>query len=139
MERALQDVTSGERTVRRAALEHNVPRSTLHDRVSGRVLPGAVGGAPRYLNDEEEEELVRWLEGCAEVGCTKSVREVRVLVGNIVAKKTGLGPCSRKPRLVGQISWTSPTFEVESWRVVSRCPCCVYHTRLGLTYSLSNF
>ena len=46
-----------------AALENNVPKSTLHDRLSGKVLPGAVGGAPRYLDDEEEEELIWWLEG----------------------------------------------------------------------------
>ena len=76
MESVLQDVTFGTLTVRHAALEHNVPKSTLHDRLSGKVLPGAVGGAPRYLDDEEEEELVWWLEGCAEVGCAKSVREV---------------------------------------------------------------
>ena len=37
MEGALQDVTSGTLTVRRAALEHNVPKSTLHDRLSGKV------------------------------------------------------------------------------------------------------
>ncbi len=87
MENALKDVTNNKKTVRRAALEYGVPKSTLHDRVSGKVLPGAVGGAPRYLDDEEEEELVRWLEGCAEVGCAKNVREVRAIVGAIVAKK----------------------------------------------------
>ena len=38
----------------------------------------------------EEEELVRWLEGCAEVGCAKSVREVQVIVGAFVAKKLNL-------------------------------------------------
>ena len=77
-------------TVRRAALEYDVPKSTLHDRVTGKVLPGAVGGPPRYFTDEEEEELVRWLEGCTEVGCAKSVREVRGVVGAIVGKKQNL-------------------------------------------------
>ena len=48
---------------------------------------GAVGGAPRYLDDEEEEKFVKWLEGCAEAGCAISVREVRTVVGTIVAKK----------------------------------------------------
>ena len=90
MESALQDVTSGTLTVRHTALEHNISKSTLHDRLTGKVLPGAVGGTPRYLDDEEEEELVRWLEGCAEVGCAKSVREVRVIVGAIVARKQNL-------------------------------------------------
>ena len=87
MERALRDVTNGSLTVRRAALQYNVPKSTLHDRVTGKVLPGAVGGAPRYLDDDEEEELVRWLVGCAEIGYAKSIREVRAVVGAIVSKK----------------------------------------------------
>ena len=87
MENALREVTNGSLTVRRAALEYNVPKTTLHDRLTGKVLPGAVGGAPRYLDDEEEEELVRWLIGCAEVGYAKSIREVRAIVGAIVAKK----------------------------------------------------
>ena len=87
MERALTEVTNGSLTVRRAALEYNVPKSTLHDRITGKVLPGAVGGAPRYLDDEEEEELVKWLIGCAEVGYAKSIREVRAIVGATVAKK----------------------------------------------------
>ena len=53
-------------------------------------MPGAVGGPPRYLNNEEEEELVRWLKGCAEVGCAKSIGEVRAVVGAMVAKKHNL-------------------------------------------------
>ena len=44
-----------------------------------------MGGAPRYL--EDEEELVKWLKACAEVGNTKSVREVCAIVGGIVSKK----------------------------------------------------
>ena len=68
-------------------MTNNISKSTLHDRVSGKVLPGAKYGAPRYLTDEEEEELVRWIEGCAEVGYAKSVREVRAIVGAIVVKK----------------------------------------------------
>ena len=85
MDSALKDVCSGTLTIRRAALQYNVPKSTLHDRVSGKVLPGAVGGAPKYLDSDEEEELVKWLIGCAEVGCAKSIREVRAIVGGIVA------------------------------------------------------
>ena len=46
--------------------------------------------SPKYLTDEEEDEVVRWLEGCAIVGCAKSIREVRVVVGAIVAKKLGM-------------------------------------------------
>ena len=44
MEGALLAVMSGTYTLRCAAQEYNVPKSTLHDRLSGHVLPGAVGG-----------------------------------------------------------------------------------------------
>ena len=53
----------------------------------GVLTTGASVGLPKYLTDEEEDELVRWLEGCAEVGYAKSVRDTRAVVGAIVAKK----------------------------------------------------
>ena len=61
MDLALRDVAS-----RRAAQVYNIPKSTLHDHNCGNVCPGAGVVLPRYLSDEEEE-LVRWLDGCAEV------------------------------------------------------------------------
>ena len=90
MELALRDVTNGIMGVRRAALEYNVPRSTLSDRVTGRVRPGARSGAPRYLEEEEEEEVVQWISGCAEIGRAKSIREVQAVVSAIVARKLGI-------------------------------------------------
>jgi len=73
MEMALRDVTKGVLGVRRAALEYGVPKSTLSDRVTGRVRPGSKSGAPRYLNDEEEEELVRWISA---LGVPKGMRVI---------------------------------------------------------------
>ena len=79
-------MTKGVLTVTKVALVYRIPKSMLHDHVSGRVRPGASVGLPKYLTNEEDE-LVRWLEGCAEVGCAKSVRDTRAVVGAIVAKK----------------------------------------------------
>ena len=90
MEMALESVNNGMMTVRRAALEYNVPKSTLHDRVIGRVKPGAKSGPSRNLDDEEEDEIVHWIIGCAEVGYAKSVNEVRSVVSAIVTKKMGI-------------------------------------------------
>ena len=90
MEKAIQDVTTAALGVRRAALEYQVPRSTLSDRITGRVCPGATPGAPKYLCEDEEEELVKWIASCAEVGYAKSVREIRAVVGAIVSNKLGL-------------------------------------------------
>lgn len=40
-------------SVRRAAECYKVPKSTLHDRVSGKVAFGARSGPASYLSDEE--------------------------------------------------------------------------------------
>ena len=90
MELALKEVSEGSLTVRRAALQYDVPKSTLHDRVTGKVDPGAKVGAPRYLDDEEEDELAKFLVGAASIGYPKTVREVKAIVGAIVAKKQGV-------------------------------------------------
>ncbi len=68
-----------EESVRRAADSYCVPRSTLFDRVSGRVTFGAKSGPPRYLSDEEEE-LVNFLCRCAAAGHARSKRDVIALV-----------------------------------------------------------
>lgn len=71
---------------RRAALEYSVSKSTLHDRLTGKVLPGAVGGAPRYyLDNEEEEELVKWIIGCAEVGYAVRAIRSRIYCGSKIS------------------------------------------------------
>lgn len=50
-EKVLPEVTSMNLTVKCAAVVHGVPKSTLHDRVSGKVLPCSIGGAPKHLSD----------------------------------------------------------------------------------------
>ena len=48
MSEALSAVVTGGMSVREAATHFGVPKSTLGDRVSGRVLSGAVSGPPTY-------------------------------------------------------------------------------------------
>ncbi len=74
-------------TVRRAAKEYGVPKSTLHDRVSGRVLAGGCSGPPKYLTDEEEQQLEDFPTGCASVGYARSRQQVIQLVGEVVSRK----------------------------------------------------
>ena len=47
------------KSIGRAAMQYNVPTSTLFDRVSGRVQPGTVSGPPKYLTFTEEAELAK--------------------------------------------------------------------------------
>lgn len=67
-------------SVRRAAEEYDVPKSTLGDRISGRILPGAVSGPGKYLSDQEEDELVCFLLECASIGYPRSRQEVIAIV-----------------------------------------------------------
>ena len=74
-------------SVRRAAEEYAVPKSTLHDRVSGRVLAGRCSGPPKYLTDEEEVELERYLTHCSSVGFSRSRQQVIQIVQEVVTHK----------------------------------------------------
>ena len=118
MELALRDVTNGVMGVRRAALEYNVPKSTLSDRVTGRVRPGARSGASRYLEEEEEEEIVQWIRGCAEVGCAKSIREVQAVVSTIVAKKLGITSVSISHGWWDKFRRPHPEFVMRSGKIL---------------------
>ena len=103
MQKALQAVKLGETSVRKAAVEYGVPKSTLGDRVSGRVTHGTVSGPPKYLSDEEEDELVRFILGCASVGYPKTRKEILSLVQTQVDKPISHGWwdsfCKRHPNL----------------------------------------
>ena len=65
-------------SVRRAAEAYGVPKSTLQDRVSGKV---------KFLSDEEELELVNFMCGCAAVGYAKSKQQIISLVRSVVQSK----------------------------------------------------
>ncbi len=58
LERAFISVKEDGMSVRHAAIEFGVPKSTLQDRLTGKVQFGTTDGGKRYLSDTEEEELV---------------------------------------------------------------------------------
>ena len=55
---AMEAVKSGEMGANRAALEHGVSKTTLKDRISGRVKHGKNPGPISFLTNEEENELI---------------------------------------------------------------------------------
>ena len=84
---AMKTVIEGGMSVRQAAELHQVPKSTLGDRVSGRVLPGARSGPRTYLSSEEEEELVIFLSRVAQIGHGRTRREVIAIVERILSSR----------------------------------------------------
>ena len=58
-------------TVSKAARDHDVPKTTLYDRVSGRVTHGNKPGPRPYLTIEEEQELGTYLKHCSRLATAK--------------------------------------------------------------------
>ena len=85
MQKAYEAVTAGKMSVRKAAEEYGMPRSTLHDRVTGKVALKAKCGPKMYLSDEEEVRMVEYLIGCASVGYAKSCEDVLAIAQQIVS------------------------------------------------------
>jgi len=53
----MEAVKKGTFSVKRAAVEYKVPKSTLQDRILGKVIHGINPGAKPYLNQTEEKYL----------------------------------------------------------------------------------
>ena len=87
MMKALDAVAKGKMGVDRAALEFNVPRTTLKDRIAGRVAHGCNMGPKPYLTYEEEKELVEFLMNCSKMGYGKTRQDVMKLVESYIVKK----------------------------------------------------
>ena len=72
MELAVQEVIQNKRPVRKVASDYDIPKSTLSDRVSGR---GSHSGPPKYLSDDEENELEVFYLDVHQLGMLKLVKK----------------------------------------------------------------
>ena len=70
-----------------AADSHGIPRSTLKDRLSGRVIHGVKPGPRPYLTSNEEGELASHLLTASSIGYGKTRRDVRCLVESYLKQK----------------------------------------------------
>jgi len=85
MQNAMVAVEKGE-TIRIAAEKFGVPRSSLHDRVTGKIQHGNQAGRVPYLT-KEEEELVKFLIKCADIGYPHTRNQALALVQHIINQK----------------------------------------------------
>ena len=89
MNMAVDSAKKGGTTITRTALEHGVPRTTLQDRISGRVLNGCRPGRKPYLSKLEERDLSKFLVEVADIGYGKSRQEIKLLT-TYAAKDKGI-------------------------------------------------
>ena len=74
-------------SLRQAAEMFEIPRSTLHDHVTGRIEHGALPGPSPYLAKEEEEELIAFLIKCANIGYSHTRYQVMAIIQEILEDK----------------------------------------------------
>ena len=74
-------------TIRRAAEEYGVPKSTIYDHCCGKVLSGAKSGPRTYLTVAEEDELVTFLCGVSSVGYSRTIKQIVEMVQAVVDLK----------------------------------------------------
>ena len=70
MKVSLKAVENGQ-SVSGAARDYGIPKMTLFDRVSGRVIHGVKPGPRPYLSPREEDTLGHFLKHCAKLGYGK--------------------------------------------------------------------
>ena len=87
MTQAMECASSGTVSRNKAADLHGVPRSTLKDRLSGRVKPGSLPGPKPYLLPSEEGELASYLLSAANIGLGKTRYEVMRMAEGMAAAK----------------------------------------------------
>ena len=86
---AIDDVKQG-MSCNKAADAHCVPRSTLKDRISGRVIHGRNPGPVCYLSSEEESLLADYLLKASDIGYGKTRRDVCCIVESYLKQKGSL-------------------------------------------------
>ena len=87
MTRAITAVVKDGVSIRKAAELYNVPKSTLGDRISGRVLPGSTSGPSTYLSAQEEKELTTFLCRSAAIGYGRTRKEVIAIVERVLSSR----------------------------------------------------
>ena len=84
MEKAYEAAVMGT-SVRKAAEEYGIPRSTLHEKVNGERGSAGKSGSKNYLTDEEEASLVDFLIGCASIGYAKPRKDALAIAQQIIS------------------------------------------------------
>ena len=76
MEAFTSDVRSSKYSMLHAAKIYGIPKSTLHDRISGKVIHGQKAGPKRYFTLAEESDMADFLVDVAKAGYGKTIMQV---------------------------------------------------------------
>ena len=101
LHRAYLGVINDKLSIRQAAEEYCVPKSTLQDRVCGKIPFGSKSGPAKYLTDREKQELVEFIVSCASIGYAKTKQQLLHIVRQTMKDK------KQKDAIVSEGWWVS--------------------------------
>ena len=81
--------------INQAAWDHGVPKTTLRDRLSGRVIHGSKPGPKPYLSSSDELEMSSFIKESTRVGYGKTRKDVMIIAERVAKDKGTL----RKERI----------------------------------------
>ena len=81
------NAVDGGLSIRKASEMFGVPKSSLHDRTSGKIQHGKKPGRVPYLTRREEDEFVNFLIKCANMGYPHTVSQLLAIVQQTVDLK----------------------------------------------------
>ena len=87
MSRAISAVVQDGVAIRKAVELYSVPKSTLGDRITGRMLPGSKSGPATYLTAQEEKERTTFLCCSATTEYGRTRIEVIAIVERILSSR----------------------------------------------------
>jgi len=87
MKSAMDAVKKGGMSTKRAPLQYDVPKTTLQDRISGKVIHGTNPGARLYLNRAEEKELGEFIVTVGKIGFGKTHRQIKNIAEKVATEK----------------------------------------------------
>ena len=90
MTATLNEFRKGIHPINKIAVFYGVPKSTLHDRISGRVTHGRKPDPSPYLDPVEEQELADHLITVAKIGYGKTRKEVKMIAESVAKEKNQL-------------------------------------------------
>ena len=75
-------------SIKRAAEEYRVPKTTLQDQVLGNDEHGKKPGQQLHLNVEEEKNLDKCVEVVDDIGFNKIIKQIKAMVEKTACEKT---------------------------------------------------
>ena len=87
MKAAVASVLSGQLLCKQAAVQYDIPCSSIRDHASGKSQPGIRRGQQPILKQEEEEVLVEWCVKTAQIGYGRTTEDLKDAVKKILDRQ----------------------------------------------------